>query len=481
MPSFLPDSVKFMICGKLESEYNKMRGALDGLLNSLKKDINNIEIGLGSISNSLDSILGKIDDMLGDLGSVVPDFSSLESIDAVNSFITNCLFLKEHPLFSDASKLMQGMFEQFGDAASSFLSQFMTGPSGFLEFKLAGDLINYEVKLNDFKIFEKSEELRKILRCMESICALDEADNPIQEIVDEVNNKKTILNQIQSDLRVTSSGLLDKDVVYGNAGLNAEQKFAMNEIKTSIEKVKNTFNNAYESAVSAMKGKEEPHPDTELTTHLNTPTIITSDVVYDSIDPSLEYQSDFIETWNNLSIPSGTTDKTGNLDTIIEIDSHSITETPNPDVNCFSVYKTIIRVAMGVYDCSIVGNGTIATVTQYKHGLSTNGKIFITDSSTGFNGEHVITKIDSKTYTFISNVSDSDNAKVSSKFHLEEGGYVVGSPVCGECFKYTNFGLSICSSEDFVYIRKYLAEAIKKGIENATKKFTASEITDQLR
>lgn len=480
MPSFLPDSVKFMICGKLESEYNKMKNALEGLVNSLISDINDIEDGLGSISNPLDSVLDKISDMLGDLGSIVPDFSSLEFVEAVNAFITNCLFLKEHPLFSDAAKLMQGMFDQFGDAAASFLDGFMTGPSGFLEFKLAGDLIDYEFKLNNFKIFEKSEELRKILRCMEAICALDEADDPIQEIVDEVADKKSKLDQIQSDLRVTSSGLLDKDTVYNNAGLDVEKKFTMDETKRAVEKVKDTFSKAHESAVAAMKSEEEPNPDTELKTHLNTPTIITSDSAYDTIDPALEYESDFIEVWNGLNLPSGTTDKTGKLDTIIEIDSHTIIETPNADVNCYSVYKTLIRVVLGTYDCSISSNGAIATVTHYNHGLATGGKVFITDSSKGFNGEHTITKIDTKTYTFISNISDSEDAKVSSRFHSKEGEFAVGSPVAGECFKYTTFGIGSCSAEDLVYVRKHLAEAIKKGIENALKEFDAWEIISQL-
>lgn len=489
MPSFLPEPVRFMICGALEAEYKKLKASVDGFLRALMEDISSIEVGLGFINNPLDDIMDGLKDMLGLLDDAVPDLSDADSIQAIMDFISACTYLKDHSRFSNAYNLMKSMYDQYMDKADDFLSQWNT-PAGAdfkLEINLGSQMNDYIEKLLAFQFPQKSKDLQAILACIEAICALDEADNPIQEIVDSVNAKKNALTDVFNDTRTKADGSFDKDKVFDNAGLTTEKKFGMSKSMDALAKVKDTFKEAHANAVAATKGDPKPFPETEVLTHLNDPSFISTSVDYDEIDPDLEYEDEFLETWNTLEEPIGTTTKKGDLDTIVEIASCDLTETPDPKVNCYAVYKVLVNIIIGfresfkITQTHVNDSNNPAVVKHYDHGMVSEQIISISDSTHGFDGDFEITVVDTDTFTFVCSATIGEELGVKiSLLKSSEAEIAVGTPICGDCFKYTTFGLNACNDTQKSFIRKHLAKVIKEAMVDAMKEYTAEDIIGQL-
>jgi len=479
MPSWLPAPVKSVMCSKLESELDRLMRSLEGLKSALIADIENIENLFILPFKSITDAMSDVNNMIQGLDSAVPNIYDLSSINSIITFLNRCLYIKEHPLLKDAYKMAQQLLDEYQEMAEEFIQEAIDGiPTNVLNHIDLGDKLNwYKEKLEKFKIFEKQQEVDDILICVQAICALDEQDDPIQEVQDYIDAKEAQLTSIRDDLRIVAEGRLDADKIFTNAGLNTDEQLIMSTTMDAVEHVKETFVEAQENLSAAIGEEDLPHPATELYTHYNDPTFVSTSTIFDQVDPNITYLNDFLETWRGLQLPSGTTTKKGMLDVKIEIDACTITETPDPNVNCFSTYKALLKIIIGFFDCTLSGNGTTATITQINHGYTSGDTIIINDATNDIlEGDHLITVVDAHTYTFSSTFSGTDSASASSLFYSDEGEYSIGMPVCGTCGKYTVYGLSAASTEDLVYIRKHLSEAVKLAIAITLEKFSADEV-----
>jgi len=486
MPSFLPEPVRFMICGALEAEYKKLKASVDGFLKALQSDIQGIEDSLlDALTNPLDDLLGGLNNMLGALGDGVPDLSDMDSIKAIMDFISACSYLEDHPRYKKVYDLMKSatMYNEYIDKGKKFLTD-MQEDLDLPEIGMASKMNDYIQKLLDFKFPEKSKDLQDILKCIEAICALDEADNPIQEIVDDVATKKNNLTKAFNDTRTTTEGNLDVEKVFDNAGLTTEKKFGMSKSMAAVTKVQDAFKEAHANVVAVAKGDPKPFPETEVLTHLNDPSFVSTSLDYDEIDPELEYEDEFLETWNELEEPTGVTTKKGDLDVIVEIAACSLTEIPDPKVNCYAVYEVLVNVIIGFRESFKITAGDPVTVKHYNHGMSSGQIISISDSTNDnyITVDHEITVVDEDTFTFVG-PDDGSGDEFGVKISLlksSEAEIAVGTPICGDCFKYTTFGLNACNDTQKSFIRKHLAKVIKEAMTNAMKEYTAEDIIGQL-
>lgn len=479
MPSWLPSSVKSVICSKLESELDRILKSLDGVRTALVADIENIESLFNLPFKTLSNAMSDVNDMIQGLDDVVPNIHDLSSINSIILFLERCVYLKEHPLISDVYKMAQQLLDEYQGMADDYIQdQIDLIPGNILNaFDLGNQLLGFKDKLERFKISQKQTDANNILICVNAICKLDEQDNPIQEVQDYIDTKVANLASLQNQMRYTSDGEIDLDKIFTNAGINTEEKLIMNNTINAVEHVKETFIEAQENLKAAANEETIPHPSTNLYTHYNEPTFYSTSTLFDLVDPSIMYSEDYLETWNSLQLPVGTTTKKGTLDIKIEIDECTIVETPEPNINCFSVYTALVKIIIGFMDCSLSGNGTITTVTQVNHGYSTGDVIIISDATNDIlEGNRTITVIDNHEYTFISTFNGLDNAKASSLYKSAEGEYSIGMPVCGTCGKYTKYGIGSASNEDLEYIRKHLSEAVKESIETTMGLFTATEV-----
>jgi hypothetical protein len=481
MPSWLSSDVKSVICSKLESEFSRILKSLNGLKSALVSDIENIENLFNLPFKTLSDSMSDINNMINGLGSIVPDIYDLSSLNEILTFIERCTYLSTNPLLGDPYSMAKQLLDEYKNIATDYIQDYIDLiPSNILNsFDLGNKLLSYKDKLEKYKIFEKQDALNGILSCINAICKLDEQDNIIQSVQDYVTAQTAALSTIEGQLRITSDGQFDLDTVFDNAGINTEERLIMNNTMDSIEHVKETVNEAYENLKAASNGNTIPYPSTNIYTHFNTPTIYSSSTLFDQIDPSIMYSSDYLSTWSSLTLPSGTTTKQGTLDVKIEIDECSITETPDPNVNCFSTYTALVRIIIGFFECNVSGNGTTVTVTHVNHGLSTGNEIIVSDSTNdSMDGRHTITVIDTHTYTFSSTFVGTDTVDISSLFESKEETFEVGMPVCGTCGKFTKYGITSATDDDLYYIRKHMSEAIKEAIEGAMGLFTSSEVED---
>lgn len=487
MPSWLPSSVKSIICSKLESELDRTLKSLEGIRSSMVDDIEDIEDLLsapGKLFRTLGDSMSDVNDMLQGLDNVVPDLTSINSISSVILFLERCLFLKDHPVLSNAYKMAQQLLDEYLAMADEYIQQYSDYmdnyfPTNINIFNISDRLSSYKDKLNKYKITQKYSDAGGILLCMNSICKLDESDNIITEAQSYINTKQTSLDNLKTQLRITDDGSLDVDGVLSNAGINTEEKLIMNNTLNAVEHTKETFKESQKNMEAATKGEDLPYPSTDLYTHYNEPTIYSTSLLFDQVDPTITYESDFLDTWSELQLPSGTTTKRGMVDVRIEIDECTITETPDPNVNCFSTYTSLVKIIIGFSDCSLSGDGSITTVTQVNHGYSTDDIIIISDATNDvLEGPHTITVTNDHVYTFTSIFNGTDEAKASSVYKSVEGVYRIGIPVCGVCGEYNKYGISSATNEDLYYIRKNLAESVKTAIENTMVLFTSTEIED---
>lgn len=479
MPSWLPSSVKSVICSKLESELDRVIKALGGVKTAMVADIENIENLFNLPFKTLEAAMTDVNTMIQGLDAVVPDIHDLNSISSIVLFLERCIYLKEHPLIKDSYKMAQQLLDEYQAMADEYIQdQIDLIPGNILNnFDLGNKLLEYKDKLSRFKVSQNQSDANNILICMNAICKLDEQDNVIQEVQDYINSKVSTLSTLQSQMRFTSDGEIDLDSIYSNAGLNADEKLIMGNTIDAVEHVKETFKEAQENLEAATNNETLPHPSTDLHTHYNEPTFYSTSTLFDQIDSSISYSEDYLETWNDLQLPDGTTTKKGMLDVRIEIDECTITETSEPNINCFSTYTVLVKIIIGFSDCTLSGDGTTTTVTQVNHGYSTGDVIIISDpASSTLEGNHTITVTGNHTYTFVSSFNGSDSAKASSLYKSGEGEYSVGMPVCNVCGKYTKYGIGSASNEDLVYIRRHLSEAVKEAIETTMELFTASEV-----
>lgn len=479
MPSWLPAQVKIVICSKLESELERIVKSLEGVKTALISDIEEIENLFNLPFKTLEDAMDDVNDMVQGLDAVVPDISDLDSIEAIVLFLERCLYLKEHPLIKDAYKMAQQLLDEYQGLGASYIQDFVDLIPGNIlnNFDLGNKLLGYKDKLDKFKIPQKQSDANDILICMNAICKLDESDNPIQEVQDYIDSKTSTLSDLQDQMRFTSDGSMDLDKILSNAGINPTEKLIMNNTIDAVEHVKETFKEAQENLEAATKGEDLPYPATNIYTHYNSPSFYSTSSLFDQVDPNMIHTSDYLETWNSLQLPSGTTYKQGMLDVKIEIDECTIVETPDPNVNCFSTYTTLVKIIIGFTDCDLSGNGSLTTVTQVNHGYSTGDIIIISDATNDIlEGNHTIAIISPHEYTFSSSFSGTDTAKASSLYKSGEGEYAVGMPVCSTCGKYLKYGIGAASNEDLYYIRKHLSEAIKDAIETTMGLFTADEI-----
>lgn len=485
MPSWLPAQVKTVICGKLESELDRILKALEGVKSAMISDIESIENLLsapGKVFQSIEDSMDSVNDMIQGLDSVVPDIHDLDSINSIILFLERCVYLKEHPLIKDAYKMAQQLLDEYQGIATEYIQtkiDYMNNnwPGKINIFDISDKLGSYKDKLNKFKVSQKQSDANDILICMNAICKLDEQDNPIQEVQDYIDLKTANLTSLQDQMRFTTEGALDVDKVLTNAGIDVDEKLIMNNTIDAVDHVKETFNEAQENLEAATGGKDIPHPATDLYTHYNEPTFYSTSSLFDQVDPTLTYSSEYLEKWNSLQLPVGTTYRKGMLDIKIEIDECTIIETPEPNINCFSTYTALVKIIIGFKDCTMTGDGATTTVTQINHGYSTGDIVIISDATNDIlEGNHTITVTNDYEYTFSSTFNGSDEAKASSLFRSGEGEYNIGMAVCGTCGKYDRFGIGSASNEDLYYIRKHLSEAIKEAIETTMGLFTATEI-----
>jgi len=485
MPSWLPAQVKTVICGKLESELDRIVKSLEGVKSALISDIESIENLLsapGKVFQSLEDSMDNVNDMIQGLDSVVPDIHDLDSINSIILFLERCVYLKEHPLIKDAYKMAQQLLDEYQGMATEYIQtkiDYMNNnwPGKINIFDISDKLGDYKDRLSKFKISQKQSDANDILICMNAICKLDEQDNPIQEVQDYIDLKTANLTNLQDQMRFTTEGALDVDKVLTNAGIDVDEKLIMNNTIDAVDNVKETFKEAQENLEAATGGKTIPYPATDLYTHYNEPTFYSTSSLFDQIDPTMMYTSSYLETWNSLKLPIGTTYRQGMLDIKIEIDECTIVETPDPNVNCFSTFTALVKIIIGFKDCTLSGNGTTTTVTQVNNGYSTGDIVIISDATNDIlEGNHTITIVNDHEYTFDSTFNGSDSAKASSLFKSGEGEYNIGMPVCGICGRYTKYGIDSANNEDLNYIRKHLLEAVKEAIETTMGLFTANEI-----
>jgi len=479
MPSWLPSSVKSVICSKLETELDRVTKAIQGIRSAMVADIESIENLFNLPFKTLEDSMTDVNNMLQGLDAVVPNINDLSSITSIVLFLERCIYLKDHPLIKDAYKMAQQLLDEYQAMGSDYIQEYIDLiPSNILNtFDIGNKLLGYKDKLNKYKVSEKQADANNILICMNSICKLDESDNIIPEVQTYINTKTALLSSLQTQMRFTSDGSIDLDRIYTNAGIDTEEKLIMGNTIDAVEHVKETFTESQKNLEAATNGDTLPYPSTSLYTHYNSPTFSSSSTLFNIIDPSIMYTSDYLATWESIQLPTGTTTKQGMLDVKIEIDECEITETPDPNINCFSTYYVIVKIIIGFSDCSLSGDSLTTTVTQVNHGYSTGDIIIISDATSEvLEGTHTITVVDDHVYTFISTFNGLEDAKASSLFKSTQGEYEIGMPVCGTCGKYTRYGIGSASNEDLYYIRKNMSEAVKNSIEETMALFSASEV-----
>ena len=481
MPSWLPSSVKSVICSKLETELDRVTKAIQGIRSAMVADIESIENLFNLPFRTLEDTMTDVNNMLQGLDSVVPNIHDLSSITSIVLFLERCVYLKDHPLINNAYKMAQQLLDEYQAMGNDYIQDYIDLiPSNVLNtFDIGNKLLGYKDKLNKYKISEKQADANNILICMNAICKLDESDNVIPEVQSYINTKTALLESLQTQMRFTSDGSIDLNRIYTNAGINTDEKLIMNNTIDAVEHVKETFTESQKNLEAATNGDTLPYPSTSLYTHYNTPTFFSSSALFDTIDPSNMYSSDYLDTWESIQLPTGTTTKQGTLDVKIEIDECEITETPEPNINCFSTYNATVKIIIGFSDCRLSGDfdTTTTTVTQVNHGYSTGAIIIISDATSDIlEGNHTITVVNDHVYTFTSTFNGLEDAKASSLFKSAEGEYEIGMPVCGTCGKYIRYGIGSASNEDLYYIRKNMSEAVKNSIEKTMALFSASEV-----
>lgn len=509
-PGFLPEPAKYLICGGLATELKKLQRALLAQVAALESDIQYLEDLMNMPFKTVKDTLDDLNSMFQGLDNVVPNIANLDSIQAIQDFVNSCLFLKDHPLLSDYYKLAQDFLNKYQEQFKIWVDD----QKGTLPTFEITDWFKTKVvdKMNKFLMFEKIQDFNKILACMNAICTLDENDNPVGDLVDEVENNAQQFKNLKDRLRILpESENMNKDDFFKsimnkaatNAGLDPKKKLILNESLKTYEQTEQKFNESYENIVQAMKNIKEgeswdndlPYVPTAYNTHYNTPTIISTSTTFDTIYGDSIIDT-YVTTWTNefstLEYPSGTTNKKDSIDVYMDINYVNIVETKDPEVNCFTTYYSNVEVAIGNQDAFVTWSGVsdeiTYTVEHIGHGIIDSGdpNYVILDECEfeEIEGKHQITIIDEDHYSFVADNTFVDSTgeyvKAYKIFHTGQGEHSVGLPARSKCGEYDAFGLTDVNTDELTYIRRYMSEAISNAIENAMSEFTALEIEGQI-
>lgn len=208
-------------------------------------------------------------------------------------------------------------------------------------------------------------EIDDALTFMSEICAFDSNGNVIDEVVEKIDQYSETVNGFLDSLLLDESGNFSLDKLLDSVdGLTDEQKLEMKIVDETERIVIKTFEIAADTAVSLaeeqyFKFRRIPIGDsllvsgygssnlgqevTDLSEHYNSPTIIISSPFYNQIDPD----SVWVYDWSAITLPMGSTTRTGMLDVSVELKLFTIEEKYSSETRCFSVYTAEVEVIIG--------------------------------------------------------------------------------------------------------------------------------------
>ena len=509
-PHFIPEPAKFLICGGLATELKKLQRALQAQVAALEQDLDYLENLMNMPFKTVTDTLTDLNSMFQGLDNIVPNLNNLSSIQAIQDFVNSCIFLKDHPLLGNYYKLAQDFLDKYQEQFKIWVDD----QKALLPTFEITDWFKDKVfdKMNKFLLFEKVQDFNKMLLCMNAICTLDQQGNPVGDLVDTVENSAQEFKNLKDRLRILpSSENMNKDDFFKsimnkaatNAGLDPKKKLILNESLKTYDETQRKFTESYENIVQSMKNVEDgnawdsnlPHIATAYNTHYNDPEIISSSTIFDSIFPD-DVISPYVTTWVNefqeLTYPSGTTNKKDSVNVLIDVTSVTIEETKEREINCFTTYYSSVEIAVGSQECFITWDSTADEITynveHTSHGIADVGEpLYVIFDNSGYDeidGKHQITIIDNDNYTFVAENTflDSTGEFVDTYkiFHSDSGEASVGLPARARCGDYDAFGLTGVTEDELIYIRRYMAEAISKAIDNTMQEFTALEVERQI-
>lgn len=507
-PHFLPEPAKYMVCGSLSTESSKLDRLLKSRVEAFERDLEYMENLMNMPFKTVRDTLSDLNDIYQGIDDVIPNVSNLASAQAIESFVNNCLFLKNHPLLGNYYKLAQSLLDEYQEQFRLWtVDQITRLPTYEITDWFQTNVVD---KMNNSQVYETVQDYNRITACMNAICVLDSSGNPIQELESSLDQSLENFQNLKTRLRILpDSEDMNKDDFFSsmmnkaasNAGLDPRKKFILNESLTTYKQSKTKFDQSHANIVQIMKNVEEgntwntnlPYTSTQFYTHYNEPEIYSYSALFDHIfDNNVigNYTDIWTDGFANLHYPVGTTYKTENTDVLINIMSAAIIETRDPETNCFTTYQIQLDMAIGKKSCFLTwedeNDGSIFTVEHVNHGLIGTNNYVIFDNSgySEIDGKKLITVVDQDHYTFNSDFlfvdSTGEFADVYTTIHEGTGNSSIGIPARSKCGEYSIRGLTGVTHTELVYMRRTMSNAVLDAMEVALKLFTVLEIERQI-
>lgn len=305
-------------------------------LDDVKDSLNNMKVG-GLFSDAGD-LINASQDLVGSLQ--LPDFN----LDEIDDFMEKCLSAKTN--FGPAMNAVNDAIKNFTSPLRDSLSLLA---ESFPEFDVCIKMRSLDDTIKDkFNMPNIREELAGFLNCLHSICKIDDQGNVIPEFEDKITaNTDNLLNTYGNMNINPVTGKLDKEAIYNEVGLDSTQKGLMAVSGEAVDIVSDKCDLFEKDAKQVSKGKDVTPSNTYIYTHYNIPEISSTCTFYNSFDSGIKYKDSLLAYWNTLKLPDEKIKKIGMLDITIEIIETSLEEYLHEEIDCFSSYKSKVRITIG--------------------------------------------------------------------------------------------------------------------------------------